>query len=305
MMFPLSPSPPPGPPVEDVCLWPWSLLMTKDAPGNTQAVISAYLDDLLSVPRDQDPYLDEPRAAPARAYTSPPAPVSPVKVSPSVTLLERPVAKVNLVAPVLAPVVLEAPEIAEVKQLTPEPEAAPAMTLNQAPDSLTDPLESEQEWLQGRPPWAQKGFECLIFRVAGLQLAVPLVLLGAIHRLDAELTPLFGRPDWFMGLLRAGDKTINVADTARWVMPERYRRDDSGDYQFVIRLEGSHWGLACHEVAQSFTVQPEDVKWRTANSRRQWLAGTVREHMCALLDVSRLAAMLAEAEKGSQLDMSR
>jgi len=32
---------------------------------------------------------------------------------------------------------------------------------------------------QARPEWAEKPFECLIFTVAGLQLAVPLVLLGA------------------------------------------------------------------------------------------------------------------------------
>jgi len=156
-----------------------------------------------------------------------------------------------------------------------------------------------------RPDWSEEPFECLIFTVAGLKLAVPLVLLGQVHRLERELTPLFGRPDWFMGLLRVGGHTIRVADTARWVMPERYRDEFRDGYRFVIQLGDSAWGLACDNVAQSFHVQPDEVKWRSEGGRRQWLAGTIKKEMCALLDVSRMAALLQKAETERNPDLDR
>lgn len=224
-----------------------------------------------------------------------------------------------------APTVDEAPSVAPERAAEPDTAQAHSMPATQAPmepmemetPPAAEPPPSEAEvaaqggesppqpesWLQGRPVWAQEGFECLIFRVAGLQLAVPLVLLGQVHRMDCDLTPLVGRPDWFLGLLTVGRNNIRVVDTARWVMPERYREGVRENYQFVIQLGDSSWGLACDQVAQSFRVQPDEVKWRSERSRRQWLAGTIKKEMCALLDVSRLAQLLAEAESGRHMDL--
>lgn len=148
--------------------------------------------------------------------------------------------------------------------------------------------------LEGRPGWAEEPFECLLFDVAGLTLAVPLVCLGSIYPLDgAELTPLFGQPDWFLGILPCQAGNLKVLDTARWVMPERYREDFREGLQYVISVEGYEWGLAVHQVSRSIRLDPSEIKWRSQRSQRPWLAGTVIEHMCALLDVSALAEMIA------------
>ena len=148
--------------------------------------------------------------------------------------------------------------------------------------------------VEGRPNWAEEPFECLLFDVAGLTLAVPLVCLGSIYPLDgAELTPLFGQPDWFLGILPCQAGNLKVLDTARWVMPERYRDDFRDGLQYVISVEGYEWGLAVHQVSRSIRLDPSEIKWRSQRSQRPWLAGTVIEHMCALLDVSALAGMIA------------
>lgn len=148
--------------------------------------------------------------------------------------------------------------------------------------------------LEGRPDWAEEPFECLLFDVAGLTLAVPLVCLGTIYPLaDTELTPLFGQPDWFLGILPCQAGNLKVLDTARWVMPERYREDFREGLQYVISVEGFEWGLAVHQVSRSIRLDPSEIKWRSQRSQRPWLAGTVIEHMCALLDVSALAGMIA------------
>jgi purine-binding chemotaxis protein CheW len=148
--------------------------------------------------------------------------------------------------------------------------------------------------LQGRPEWALGPFECLLFEVAGLTLAVPLVCLGSIYPLEGqELTPLFGQPDWFLGILPCQAGNLKVLDTARWVMPERYHDDYRKGLQYVISIQGYEWGLAVHQVSRSIRLDPNEVKWRTQRTQRPWLAGTVIEHMCALLDIASLAELIA------------
>lgn len=148
--------------------------------------------------------------------------------------------------------------------------------------------------LQGRPEWAQEPFECLLFDVAGLTLAVPLVCLGSIYPLEGqELTPLFGQPDWFLGILPCQAGNLKVLDTARWVMPDRYRDDFREGLQYVISVQGYEWGLAVHQVSRSIRLNPDEVKWRSQRTQRPWLAGTVIEHMCALLDIASLAELIA------------
>ncbi|HCN44706.1 MAG TPA: chemotaxis protein CheW, partial [Pseudomonas sp.] len=155
----------------------------------------------------------------------------------------------------------------------------------------------------GRPDWAAEPFECLLFDVAGLTLAVPLVCLGSIYALAGqELTPLFGQPEWFLGILPSQAGNLKVLDTARWVMPERYRDDFREGLQYVISVQGYEWGLAVHQVSRSLRLDPSEIKWRSQRGQRPWLAGTVIEHMCALLDVAELAELIASgAVKNMQL----
>lgn len=142
------------------------------------------------------------------------------------------------------------------------------------------------------PSWRSEPFEALLFDVGGLTLAVPLVALGSIHALEGPITPLFGQPDWFLGLLPTASSNLKVLDTARWVMPERYHPNLRDGLRFVISVEGYEWGMAVHGVRESIRLEPSQVKWRSGQGKRPWLAGTVIEHMCALLDVRALAELI-------------
>lgn len=146
----------------------------------------------------------------------------------------------------------------------------------------------------GQPDWAKGRFECLLFSVAGLKLAVPLVSLGAIYKIDKVMTPLFGRPTWFIGLYTQRDKHVQVIDTAQWVMPERSSAAVRSAYKFIIRLGGSDWGVACDAVHKSIKLHPDQVKWRTERTKRAWLLGTVIDQMCALIDADALNLLLEQ-----------
>ena len=174
------------------------------------------------------------------------------------------------------------------------PAIDPRLSLASAVQQAPAPIPAAVQASRGRPSWADEPFECLLFDVAGLTLAVPLVSLGTIYPLaGAELTPLFGQPDWFLGLLPVQSGNLKVLDTARWVMPERYRDDFRQGLQYVISVQGHEWGLAVHQVSRSIRLEPGEIKWRSQRTQRPWLAGTVIEHMCALLDVTALAELIA------------
>ena len=166
---------------------------------------------------------------------------------------------------------------------------APVVEVHLPPSITPPPVTGD-----GRPSWAAEPFECLLFDVAGLTLAVPLVCLGSIYSLEGqELTPLFGQPEWFLGILPSQAGNLKVLDTARWVMPDRYRDDFRQGLQYVISVQGYEWGLAVHQVSRSLRLDPNEIKWRSHRGQRPWLAGTVIEHMCALLDVAELAELIA------------
>ncbi len=136
-------------------------------------------------------------------------------------------------------------------------------------------------------------FQALFFKVGGLTLAVPLTELGGIHRLD-KVGPLIGKPDWFKGIMLHRQQRLNVVDSAAWIMPEKYDQTlaETLDYQYLIMLNDSHWGLTCESLVNTLTLSPEEVKWRTQTGKRPWLAGMVKDPMCALLNVPELIMLL-------------
>ncbi|UIP28732.1 chemotaxis protein CheW [Photobacterium sp. TLY01] len=138
----------------------------------------------------------------------------------------------------------------------------------------------------------QTEFQALFFVVNGVTFAVPLTELGGIHQLG-ELNHLIGRPDWYLGLQPVQNRKLDVVDTARWVMPESIRNDDHQEnYRYVVMLGESKWGLACDQLHGTETLTKQSVRWREKAGKRPWLAGMVKEKMCALIHVNELISML-------------
>jgi purine-binding chemotaxis protein CheW len=136
-------------------------------------------------------------------------------------------------------------------------------------------------------------FQALFFNVGGLTIAVPLVELGGIHQID-KTTALMGKPEWYKGVMLHRDEKINVVDTALWVMPEKCDEEmkSSLTYQYVIMLGNSAWGLTAENLVDTVILKQDEVKWLDSPSKRPWLAGLVKDKMCALLDVNSLIQLL-------------
>ena len=137
-----------------------------------------------------------------------------------------------------------------------------------------------------------ENFQVLYFAVNGMTFAVPLDELGGIHKMG-ELSHLIGRPAWYLGLQSSRDSQLDVVDTAKWVMPDVLTDDEyKSQYEYIVMLGESNWGLASTELKGTEQLRPEAVRWREQSGKRPWLAGMVKEQMCALVHVSELIGML-------------
>lgn len=205
------------------------------------------------------------------------APVSAPVVAPAKTTV---IAKPAVVAPVTAPVV-KAPVVAPATPVIEQVKVVPAAPVIKAAPVVKD-------YRKGR-------FQALFFTVAGLKVALPLKALGGIHKI-MPINSLPGQPEWLKGVMLYREQKINVVDTALWVMPEKYDQGlvEKLNYQYVIMLGNSHWGLACDTLVNTIALEQDEVKWRETEGKRPWLAGLIKEHMCALLDVDALIALLAK-----------
>lgn len=236
----------------------------------SQKVMKHYLSALLT-----DDVVDTPiQEAKKQQLNELLAPVSAPVKAPAV-------AKPAVVAPVTAPVV-KAPVAAPV---TPVVEKAQVAAVAPAVPVAAPVVK---DYRKGR-------FQALFFTVAGLKVALPLKALGGIHKI-MPINSLPGQPEWLKGVMLYREQKINVVDTARWVMPEKYDQGlaEKLNYQYVIMLGNSHWGLACDTLVNTIALEQDDVKWRETEGKRPWLAGLIKEHMCALLDVDALIALLAK-----------
>lgn len=174
-------------------------------------------------------------------------------------------------------------------------------------DNITNPLvthKSTGNFIPKKPKSYRQGdFQALFFNVGGLTIAVPLIELGGIHQIE-KTTTLMGKPDWFKGVMLYRDDKINVVDTALWVMPEKYdeKMKSSLNYQYVIMLSDSAWGLTAENLVDTVMLKQDEVKWLDTPGKRPWLAGIVKDRMCVLLDVDSLIQLLHDGSGIYQSD---
>lgn len=183
-------------------------------------------------------------------------------------------------------------------------DVAEIATIKNAPEASLVTQKSQDVFnSKSEKPYREGDFQALFFEVGGLTLAVPLIELGGIHKAD-KTTSLMGKPNWYKGVMLYRDEKINVVDTALWVMPEKYddKLKESLDYQYIIMLSKSGWGLSAENLIDTVVLKQDEVKWIDSPSKRPWLAGLVKDKMCALLDVNSLIQLLNDGSGINKVD---
>lgn len=197
------------------------------------------------------------------------------------------------------------PSVAEVQREMPAVLAPPVLSVPQIDEVVTTQTVPEIETRQevspslpaGVPHWAAEPFQALLFKVSGLTLAVPLAELSGVQEWrEKAVTPMLGRIEWYLGLMEYRNRQVPIVDTAQLVLPqdrlERLLTDERERLGHVVFIQDGSWGLACDSVEDVISLEHHEVKWRTSRAKRRWLAGTVLEHMCAIIDPPAFAEML-------------
>jgi purine-binding chemotaxis protein CheW len=207
-------------------------------------------------------------------------------------------------APAPAPVEVEPVVEAVTETPMPEPEAllptvptpAPEIPLAEIQPAVVEAPAEASPW-EGIPEWGEDPFQALLFRLSGLTMAIPLIELDGILEWPEVLTPLPNRSPWYLGLLDNRGKTVPVIELAQLVIPEKIRaksaQESAAQHNRVILVGDGRWGVACDSVSEVVTLNPDEVRWRSSRTKRKWLAGTVINHMCALLDAQGLVHLLS------------
>ena len=184
---------------------------------------------------------------------------------------------------------------------TAAPETAPATGTQAVTDTVVAAERSPatvSETRPGVPDWARAPFPVLLFEVAGLTLAVPLIKLKGVVPGEGDTTPMPGHSPLFLGVMPYQGMQSRVVDLARLVLPAdrlaALEQDVHERTRQRVMIDDGRWALACSTIGNVIELEAKDVKWRSAAGKRPWLAGTVIDKMCALLDTDALAQMLAD-----------
>ncbi len=190
--------------------------------------------------------------------------------------------------------------VAEIPEVVTDVEIVTEVVVEQQLDTQTVEQEQQVEQVSEAesavPEWAEKRFQCLLFKVSGLSLAVPLIKLNSVISWDEEITETPNQTEWYLGLIQHLKKQVKVIDTALLVMPENRRdviRQKSEDrLGHILLVDDYQWGLACDSIGDVIWLSKDEVKWRKNKSSRAWLLGTSLDHLCAIMDTDVFAKML-------------
>lgn len=215
-------------------------------------------------------------------------PVDTKPVEQEVEIKTEPHAKVVVATPELEDVDLEI----KLRELAPpQEEIKTELATEQEIDGLPAGPDEEE--------WQDSSFECLMFKVAGsLTLSVPLTRLNGILPWGEKITSVPGHAEWFLGLLKNRGKQVKVVDIAKFVIPHNHKARESLNeertFSHVILIDNGQFGLACDGLGDVLKLSKDKVRWRSDRSLRPWLAGTVIDQMCALIDIDQFISMLKE-----------
>jgi purine-binding chemotaxis protein CheW len=233
---------------------------TKTKVNVVEGVLQNYLDQLLVTATQPAPTVEKVIEIPA-----------------DVAVVEANVVEVNVV---------EA-NVVEVNVV--EANVVEANVVERVSSSIADTVTATLPALTDPESWSSQGVECLIFNVCGLKLAVPLLYLGGVHEVNRDdVKSLVGQPGWYLGIVHTDEYNLQVIDTAHLIMPERRPYLAEQGFKYLIQLEKTPWAIACQSIDDTVRLNASEINWRGERGKRNWLAGTVIEKMCALVDVNGL-----------------
>jgi purine-binding chemotaxis protein CheW len=138
------------------------------------------------------------------------------------------------------------------------------------------------------------------FQAMGVHFAVPAEQYVDDFPCAEDISSDQDGPEWVLGEIAIDGKRIRIANIAVMVIPNTRRDALRSDFRYrrVLQVGRGGWGFVCDGDVERIELSFEKVHWRTKQGKRQWLAGTIVDQKCALLDVSVIERVLDHGEWG-------
>jgi hypothetical protein len=152
----------------------------------------------------------------------------------------------------------------------------------------------KHELVDYKKVYESDSFECQVFNIAGLHIAVPASNLRQTlsQQLIVENTADNSRSTICAGHIKHDEEDIEVIDIEALAMNGSAAAETMNRYKNTLLnialIKGATTGFICNEQLDAITILKTQVHWRDADSERIWLAGTVAQMGLALLDIEGL-----------------
>lgn len=138
------------------------------------------------------------------------------------------------------------------------------------------------------PEWANSTFEALLIRLNHAQIAVPLLQIGMVCKIESDFIRLLNMPSWFVGLYPKKGVNIKVLDTDAILDDMQSLSANVTNYRYFLTLTDSQYALACCQIEKVIRLKSDDIRWRKSNDNKTWYRGTLPSQMCILVDICAL-----------------
>jgi len=163
-----------------------------------------------------------------------------------------------------------------------------------------DSSDAANKTIDFNKAYKKPDIECRVFNIAGLNIAVPASNIRKILKQQQILLNVQKKsePSMYIGKIDHNDEIIDVIDIERLAMNGINSIDNSNDNKQpltdIVLLKDSSTGFTCSATLDNQTISKEHVRWRDADSKRIWLAGTVAQMGLSLLDIEGIIRLLQD-----------
>ncbi len=118
-----------------------------------------------------------------------------------------------------------------------------------------------------------------LISVSGLKFAIQLLEISqVVDQIDINTENSM--------LIHQGEP-LSIIDIEQLIKPS----DKSTESKHYVLITHRRMTIACQQLMDIQTIEKQTVCWRTENSQRQWLAGTIKQQGIAILDLNALQKM--------------
>jgi chemotaxis signal transduction protein len=138
--------------------------------------------------------------------------------------------------------------------------------------------------------------ECQIVIVNGLKLALPTANIDSTMAWPKKVWPDADKHNLVIGLVAYKDAAVDLVPVSSLIHPSKKStttlKTIDGESKTIVILDNGETGLVCDGLAEIVRLDPKDICWRGADSKRLWLAGTAKKEGLGLLDTDGIMTML-------------